>query len=192
MNKFKKTNNGRIVTPEFRLSFHSLYEKTQYGDGKPCWSCNMIFEKKDTDFSDLYREMNRIAKEKWGEKPNNLRNPIREGSEYEHDGYGEDKIFFTARNSDVKPIVRDENSKILPEDDRKIYNGCYCIASISVFAYPGKKNEGKVNKGLAFQIHQIKKISDGEPFGAVIDNSGDELGNYNGSDDDNFDDDMPF
>jgi hypothetical protein len=189
-NQFKQIGNGKILTPVFRLSFPELYEKGTFEGDDTGWGCDLIFDNDDIDFS---------AKERWGDVPKRFKDPIRDGSDRDYEGFGEGTSFCTARNKRERPILKNKDGKITIDDTGEFYGGCYCRASISAWAYDHPKG----GKGVAFNLHQVKKIEDGERFSQGIDNAGDDFGDGGdddfedtGSDDfgDNYqdDDDIPF
>ena len=147
---------SKILTPNFRVSFPSVFEPSDY-NGKETYSVTMLFDK-STDLTELKAAVKRAAEEKWGKKiPSNLRNPIRDGAEKEHlDGY--DGCFFIRASSKTKPGVVDQNCVEIINPS-EFYAGCIARATVVPFAY-----DQAGNKGVSFLLSNIQKVADGESF----------------------------
>lgn len=157
---YKKTI--RVLTPEFRVSFPSVFAPSAYEKQDPKYSLTSIFES-GTDLSGLQAAVKEAAKDKWGaDIPSNLKLPFHKGEKKDLKKYPEfkDTIFINMRsNVDRKPGIVDENAEPMA-DPSKFYGGCYAQAYVTVYAYD------KMGNGVAFGLSTIQKTRDGEPFGA--------------------------
>lgn len=149
-----------IVTPNFRLSFPALFTPTAFDNQEPKYKITMLFPK-GTDLSALHAMAKAAAAEKWpdpSKRPNNLRNPFRDGDVDKPDVAGYPGNIFVGASSKMRPGVVDQNLQpILSEDD--IYAGCWCRAQVTCFAY-----DKAGNRGVAFGLQNLQKVRDDEPF----------------------------
>lgn len=163
-----------VITPEFRVSFPSLFTATLPKDAeagqKPKFSVTMLFAK-DADLTALKKAAEQAIIEKWGADkakwPKNMRSPFRKQEEMTdkegkmRDGCVEGAIFIRASaNQDRKPGVVGPNPKVKIEDESEVYAGCYGRAQVRAFAY-----DTKGNRGVSFGLQNFQKTRDGEPIG---------------------------
>lgn len=156
-----------IFTPPFRVSFPSVFTPSSYNGGEAKFSVVGLFypDKFDANGKKCWQEMARIANEASQEAfkkalkdlPDNFRKPFRRGEEKAHlDGYGPGMWFLTM-SSKQRPGVVDRNKQdILLESD--FYPGCWARASVTAYSYDNK------GKGVAFGLHNLQKLADGENF----------------------------
>lgn len=154
-------NSSKVMTPMFRVSFPEVFAAKSYNNNEPKFSISMLFDKK-AQKSPAFAEMKRIAREaiqaKWGnKKPANLRTPFRDGGEKELDGYGEGIIFVNASSKYKPGIVDRDRQDIISQED--FYPGCYARATVTCYAY-----DTQGNRGVAFGLHNLQKLKDGESF----------------------------
>ncbi len=164
----------KVVTPIFRASFISLFEKSkpmQNSDGsqgKPQYEITMLFTPASFSADDKkrYAQMKKIADEACVEKfkkpldkvtLGNFKRPFRDGAEKEHlGGYGEGVIFAKATSFNQPAVVASDKVTRI-EDPEAIYPGCYCRASVTAGSYD--KNGGK---GVKFYLSNVMFVRDGE------------------------------
>lgn len=151
---------GQVLTPEFRVSFASVFAARAAAEGQePKFSLTMLFPK-TTDISALKQAVLEAIIAKWGPEkakwPKGLRLPFRDGSEKEYDGY-ENTTFCTASSKMRPGLVNQEMVQITTPDE--FYSGCYARATIAAFAY-----DKAGNKGVSWGLRNIQKTRDGEPF----------------------------
>lgn len=149
-----------VITPEFRVSFPAVFAARAAVQGQePKFSIAMLFPK-TTDLTPLKQLVNAAAVAKWGADkskwPKGLRNPFRDGSEKDYDGY-EGVTFCTASSKRKPGLVNADLDPII--EPNEFYGGCYARAEIAAFAY-----EVSGNKGVSFGLRNVQKIRDGEPF----------------------------
>lgn len=173
----------KVVTPEFRVSFPSVFKARAFGDQEPKFSVTMLFDK-NADLGKLKQAMKNAAVEKWGpdEKkwPKNLRKPLRNGDEKaDVKGY-KGKLFLVA-SSKQAPDVVDQNLDPIIEESR-FYAGCYARAELLAFAY-----DTAGNRGISFALQNLQKTRDGEALSgrkkanevfSVVETGEDDASNY--------------
>jgi hypothetical protein len=154
-----------LITPKGRLSYPHLFEpQIPPNQTEPVYSCTLVFED-GTDLSALEKEVERVAKDKWGDKyaalqkTGKIRSPFR--LDGEEKGYPEGSVFINIKSKAAPGIV-----SIFPGDDGKpakitdpsqIYAGCFARASVRAFAY-----DTQGNKGVSFALNNIQKLADGD------------------------------
>lgn len=177
----------KITTPQFRVSFPSMFQATAAQDGgKKFYSLQAIFNKetlaKDPEQAKLFKGMKQAmadcAREKWGaDLPKNLQSPFRDGAEKDTIGYGEGTIFiaFKTQEKNGRPGLVDQNMQRIM-DESEFYPGCYAHATVNPYAweYMGKA-------GISFGLQNVQKIDDGEPLGGGRSKAEDDFSAVTGS-----------
>lgn len=150
--------SGNYRTCPARLSFPSLFEKTQFEDGEPKFSCVLLFPR-GADLKVLYEAAKQKAVEEWGSKAlsMNVHMPFRDQGDKALAGYEKGAVFLTA-NTKQRPGVVGPNARPI-EDQEQIYPGCWVLATIRPFAY-----DRKAKKGVSFGLQNVMKLADDEPF----------------------------
>ena len=163
------TIGDAVMTPEFRVSFPSVFEPNDY-DGKESFCLTMLFLK-TTDLKALYAAAEKVARQRWRDNvPQGLPNPFLDGDAKQYDGY-QGMIAVKAANyvyngetHKAKPNVVDQNVQpIISSAD--FYGGCWARATIIPKATGGPGT--KYGPRVSFGIRNIQKLRDDEPFGAV-------------------------
>jgi hypothetical protein len=175
-----------VLTPEFRVSYPSVFEARAAMDGAPLmYSLTMLFrtvadpkhpEEKVVDIGKLKQNVVEVLTEqfgpdktkwpKFGVGPGLVRLPFRNGAEpgyVEKAGYGPGVVFVRASSGVkfAKPQVVDGNvNPILSPNE--FYGGCYAQAMVKAHWYD---NSG--NRGVSFYLGNVQKIRDGIPFGGA-------------------------
>ena len=170
MNKFKLKDDGSILTPEFRVSFPNMFEKSQLS-GK--YGCGMMFPKETTDMAIFDAKIKTVILEKWGNKtPKGVALPVLDGDESdraEREGYW----YINGKAGKYKaPLVDREKDEIT--DPEEFYAGCWARAVITFYTYD-RKDIGK--KGVSVGIRSVQKLRDDEPLVSrvVVENEFDDL-----------------
>lgn len=166
MAKSKDLEKRRLITPEFRVSYPSIFEKSAYEDGTPEYSLTALFPK-NVDLKPLKKAALAAAIEKFGEefkswpekKKSRFRWPWRDGDKEKSDSPEYEGMYFVKFSAKKnKPGLVDKKTKpILDEED--FYAGCYARAEIVAYAY-----EKAGNLGVSFDLWNVQKLRDGEPF----------------------------
>lgn len=187
----------KTMTPKFRASFPQVFNPKAVQEGQePKYSISMLFDEeaqKSPEFKAMKELMMKAIKNKWGPDkkkwPKNLRNPFRDGTEKEFDGYGEGVVFVNA-SSKMKPGIVDQGRNAIISEE-EFYAGCYARATVNVFAY-----DTMGNKGVAFGLNNLQKLAEGEPFSGrtkaeddfdAVEGGDDDFGGSDDGDDFDFD-----
>lgn len=165
-----------IVTPYFRVSYPSVFEKKLNKlSGKMEYSVVALFPK-GADLSAMKKAAQEAIADQWGtdEKkwPKNLRNPFRKheektyvdeatGQERFPDGMEAGGIFLNLKSEKNKPQVLDaQKNEILDPSD--FYAGCWARASVNAYAYQHPSG----NCGVNFGLNNLQKWKEGDPLGS--------------------------
>jgi len=153
-------SKARIMTPAFRVAFPEVFVPGGMDPAKPKYSITMLFDKTE-DISELKRIAQAAAVEKWGDKvPAGIRKPFRDGDETAWAGFPGNT--FVKAATKFQPGLVDANVQPII-DQTEFYAGCWARATVSAYAY-----DVSGNKGVAFNLHNIQKLKDDEPFIGVI------------------------
>ena len=181
-----KAEGVKITTPEFRMSFPTLFEpRAAEGSDKKKYSVTMQFQIAATekskaegrsvvDIQPLRDAVKAVLVEKYGADTTKwpafgdgkglIKLPFRSGTEQgkaDSPGLGEGIIFVQAsKNGDqIRPGVVDGSLKpiTIPSD---VYGGCYGRATINPYFW---EFMGKF--GVSFGLQNVQLIRDGERFG---------------------------
>ena len=153
----------KVVTPPFRVSFPAVFEKRGFEGSEPKFSLTAVFDPSSFGKGEAaaFKMMQAIAeaaaKEKFSKPLSDpsLRAPFRDGAEKAHlEGFGEDLIFCTL-STKMRPGLIDRDRQPIM-DEELFYAGCYARATVTAYAY------ANVSKGVAFGLHNIQKLGDGE------------------------------
>ena len=153
----------KVFTPEFRVSFPSVFEARAFAEGQEKkFEITALFPA-GSDLSGLKALAKQAAMDKWGDKlpammkAGGLRSPFRDGSE-KPDLEGYEGCVFIKMTSKQKPGLVDQNVQPII-DAGEFYGGCYARASVTCFAY-----DRMGNKGVSFGLQNIQKMRDGDAF----------------------------
>lgn len=152
----KKQN--KIMTPEFRVAFPSVFQPRSFDGGDAKYTVTMLFPK-DADLGILREAAKQAMLERWPSKdkrPKKLKNPFLDGDEVEWDGF--EGCTFIRATSKFAPGIIDRAKKPITTEER-FYAGCYARATVNAFAY-----DTAGNRGVAFGLQNLQFLRDGEPF----------------------------
>lgn len=161
----KDLDKRRVITPEFRVSYPSVFEKTAYEDGTPEYSVTALFSKK-IDISALKSAAKAAVAEKWGDeiktwpkkKKESFRWPWRDGDADKPDNPEYEGMYFIKFSSKkAKPGIVAPNGRTIITDEEDFYAGCYARAEVVAYAY-----DKAGNRGVSFDLWTLQKIRDGE------------------------------
>jgi hypothetical protein len=163
------TIGDAIMTPEFRVSFPSVFEPNEY-DGKQSYALTMLFPK-GSDMKALYAAAEAVARKRWGNNvPQNLPNPFRDGDQASYDGYQgmlavkASNYVYNGELHKARPNVVDQNVQPILSG-QEFYAGCWARATIIPKATGGPGT--KYGPRVSFGIRNIQKLRDDEPFGST-------------------------
>ena len=173
------------MTPWFRGSLVNVFqpEKPMAGSESkdPRYSITMLFDESAVDISEMKKLAAEVGRAKWGEKFDklskdpNFKNPFRSGDAKDYDGY--EGMTFVRASTKHRPGIVDGNRNTITEDDVPgAYSGAYYRATVSAFAFDN------VSKGIAFNLENVQKLGEGEPFGTRRVDAEDDFGAVEGYD----------
>lgn len=174
----------KVVTGRVRLSYQHLDAPSAAAEGaEPKYSATLMIPKSDTATkAALDKAAQAAITERWpdGKLPKGSNKIYRDGdkeSESKFDGgvdleknpeYAGHWIISGKAKQNKKPILVGPGNTQL--DDSAFYSGCYVRASLIAYGY-----DAGGNTGVGFALMSLKKVADGEPFGAVY-NVADDFG----------------
>lgn len=163
-----------LLTPMFRVSFPSVFEKSSFEGGEGRYSVVGLFQPAQFTEADkakwtaIRTAMDEVCKAEFKKTVKEMqasgvafRFPIRKGEEKPHlEGYGPGVVFFTMASTKRRPSVVDKNGvSITAENSEEFYAGCYARASVIPFAF-----NNKFGKGVSIGLGNLQKLGDGESF----------------------------
>jgi len=156
-----------VHTPKFRVSYPKVFKpELNKLSGKTEYSVVALF-KKGQDLSVLKKAAEEVLIEKLGADktkwPKNLKSPFRDQTDREKDGvlpagHEAGAIFMNIKSQQKPGVVNEDVQPIMDEAD--FYAGCYAHATTRPYYY-----DQAGNRGIAFGLQNIQKLSDGEPLG---------------------------
>jgi len=161
------TLNTKVITGKARLSYVHIWEKYSQDEGDEKYSVSLIIPKSDKKtikkMEQAIENAAKNGKTKLGGKiPTNLKTPLRDGDDDRPEDEAYAKSFFVNCSSKTRPGIVDKDRNPVM-DQEEVYSGCYCIVSVTMFAF-----NSNGNKGIACGLNNLMKISDGDPLGGRI------------------------
>lgn len=164
----KEDAKTRLLTPRFRVSFPSVYQKQSYNNGTPRYSLTALFypksftEKEKGQWKKILAALDKVSIEAFKKPMKDLdrgvyKLPFHKGDEKDYQGYGDpDMRYCTLGNSMRRPEILTVNGEPVAEED--FYAGCWARASVNPFAF------NKIGKGLSLGLGNLQKLKDDERF----------------------------
>lgn len=161
--RHKSVYGKAFTTPEFRVSYPSVFEAKADLQGDMFYSIQMLFAK-GVDLSGFKAACEAIGKELGWEK-GSYKIPLEDGNIK----YNEDPLKNASLKDMTTSKAKSKNRPGLVDRLRKdintpneFFGGCYARASLVPKSYivMGKK-------GVSLQLENLQKLRDGEPFGRV-------------------------
>ena len=156
-------NNITVKLRNVRLSFPALFEARAMDGGTPKFSAAFLLNKKSdaAQIKSIEEAINSLlkTKNKGGKLPPN-KVCLRDGSEKDFEGYGDEVMYVSASNA-RRPLVVDLQGNPLVTTDGKPYAGCYVNANIDVWW-----QDNKYGKRVNASLRSVQFVKDGESFGA--------------------------
>ncbi|MCA9404582.1 MAG: DUF2815 family protein [Candidatus Omnitrophica bacterium] len=157
----------KLTTPEFRVSFPSLFQPRAFGNSAPKYVVTMLIPK-STDISALQQAMQQCVTERWPDvntRPKRLHNPIKDGdTDVMEDGtlrkekYPEMAGHWVINaSSKQRPGVVDHNVQPIL-DEAEVFAGCWGRATVTVFAYAPNKSNPQSKYGVGFGLQNFQKV----------------------------------
>jgi len=156
-------NNITVKLRNVRLSFPALFEARAMDGGTPKFSAAFLLNKKSdaAQIKSIEEAINSLLKTKnKGSKLPSNKICLREGSEKDFEGYGDEVMYVSASNA-RRPLVVDLQGNPLVANDGKPYAGSYVNANIDVWW-----QDNKYGKRMNASLRSVQFVKDGEPFGA--------------------------
>ena len=149
---------ANIKIPNARLSFPSLFKKSEFQGKEGKYECTLLFPKSDTKTYDAVMSAIEACKKDNKLKVGADKLCIKDGDDSEYDGYAGHWSIKTANNK--RPTVINRDKTPLVEEDEVVYAGCYVNAIIDMW---GQNNS--YGKRINSNLLGIQFVKDGEPFG---------------------------
>jgi hypothetical protein len=153
---------AKIITPVFRGSFVHLKEpKAPAPEADPVYSMSIVLPKDDPDtkpfMTQLKKNCNATAKEKFGDKVTKIKYPWKDGDEEERDEWA--GCWVIAAKSKSRPGVVGPDLKPVM-DPELLYSGAYYRASVSEWGWSHPTG----GKGISLNLDNVMWVKDGESF----------------------------
>ena len=126
----------KVMTPEFRVSFPSVFQPISFQNQEAKYKVTMLFDKSQ-DLSKLKALAKEAMEDKWpdpAKRPKNLYNPFRDGDSEKSDVEGYENTIFVTASSKQKPGVVDQNVQPII-DENEFYAGCFARATVVAYAF---------------------------------------------------------
>ena len=152
-----------ITLKNVMLRYESIFEPKALTSpegkaGKPTFSATFVLDKeKHKDIIALVeKQTERTALDKFGKKVSLKNVPIRDGSEKEKPGFGDEVVFIGAKN-ETRPGVVDGGMVPLVGTEGKIHWGCIVNAVISLYAWSHPTG----GKGVSASLGAVQFVKEG-------------------------------
>ncbi len=168
MAKDTKDKNGKyvkLIGPESRLSYPSLFQKRKFDDDSfEQFEATFIVPKNKKGIAALNAACKKAAMDKWG-TTKGIKMPIMDGDEKggENTEAYEGSYYFHARSQYAVAVVDKDKTPITEED---CYAGCYVRPSLLIKAgeYFDPKTKKLKSRYVSLKLRAVMKVKDGEPF----------------------------
>lgn len=158
----------KIKLNNVRLAFPVLWEAKAVQDGDtPSFSAAFLFSPDHPAVAVVEKAIEALANEKWADKAPTILKQMRANGRIclqdgdlknQYAGY-EGNLFINARSA-TRPLVVDQQKRILAASDGIPYAGCYVNATIELWAQANKYGQ-RINASLG----GIQFLRDGDAFG---------------------------
>lgn len=151
---------AKIQLKNVRLSFPSIFKRSDFNGEQGKFEATFLLNKEtqSDQIEKLEAAIEQAIKDAKIKVPSDKR-CLKDGDDFEYDGY-EGHMAFKA-SSNKRPTVIDRDKTPLAEDDGRPYAGCYVNAIVDIWVQ--NNSYGKRANGNLFGIQFVK---DGEPFGS--------------------------
>jgi hypothetical protein len=163
----KQLTETAIVTNEVRASYANVFEAKSVNGGTAKFSVALLIDKTDKEtiaaINGCVEKAKELGKANWGGKiPATLKLPLRDGDEEHPDDENyKGKYFINASSNAAPGVVKRHEGKAVPIGPDEFYSGCFCMASINFYPFPGK-NSTIPSKGIACGLNNLMKTNDGD------------------------------
>lgn len=169
MAKTKRSEETKIVTPEFRIAYPHLFKAQAMPGTKnaPKFSITMLFDK-TSDMDVLKKAMTAAKIDKFGPDKKQwpvMASAVKNGDDPKYadkEGFKGHHAISASTNEDQRPGVVDRNGNDIL-DPAILYPGCYARAAVMAYIWEFPKDSGKY--GVGFILDHVQKLRDGKSFG---------------------------
>lgn len=147
-----------IKIPNARLSFPSLFKKSEFNGVEGKYEGTLLFPKSDTKTYDAIMKAIEQCKKDNKIKVGVDKTFIKDGDDIEYDGYAD--MWAVKASNGKRPTVINRDKTPLVEQDEVVYAGCYVNAIIEPW---GQNNS--YGKRINSNLLGVQFVKDGEPFG---------------------------
>lgn len=155
----------KIMIKGARLSFPSLFQKSQFEGKEGKFEATLLFPKSDKKTYNQIIKAIEAAKTEANKKVVEKNYFIKDGDEIfeekEYDGY--EGMWAVKAGNSKRPTVIDRDKSPLTEDDDKIYAGCYVNAIVSPWV-----QDNQYGKRVNANLLGVQFVKDGEAFGDAV------------------------
>lgn len=149
---------AKIMLKNVRLSFPSLFKRSQFDGKEGKFEGTLLLPKSDTKTYDLINQaIDEAIAEAKIKVPADKRF-LKDGDDSEYDGYANHWSIKAANNN--RPLIIDKDKNPVAEDDGIVYAGCYVNAQIGVWV-----QNNQFGKRVNANLYGLQFVKDGEPFG---------------------------
>jgi len=151
---------SKIKLSNVRLSFPSIFKRASFDNQEGKFEATFLLNKETQadQIEKLQAAIDAAVKDAKVKVPKD-KFCLKDGDDFEYDGYEGHMAFKASTNK--RPTVIDRDKSPLAEDDGKPYAGCYVNAIVDIWIQ--NNNFGKRANGNLFGI---QFYADGESFGA--------------------------
>jgi Protein of unknown function (DUF2815) len=159
-----------LKTPTGRVSYPSVFEPKDWGDGKAAkYEVTLLFDKKTTDIGVIKAEVDRVLKETWPKnRPAGLKLPIHDGDVEKPEDPVYAGHYFVRFSSKSKPrvvrrVVEGGIARMadIEPGSNVFYAGCYAQVS-----FIGGSYDVSGSRGVTLYLNNVLFVDDGEPLGS--------------------------
>lgn len=149
----------KIKLTNVRLSFPSLFKRSQFDGNEGKFEATFLLDKSDTKtYNTIKKRIDQLLAENKVKVPEDKR-CIKDGDDTDYDGYA--NHWSIKAGSNRRPTVINRDKTPLSDDDNVIYAGCYVNAIIDFWV-----QNNKYGKRVNANLYGVQFVKDGEPFGA--------------------------
>lgn len=151
---------SKIMLKNVRLSFASIFKRSEFNGEQGKFEATFLLCKKTQadQIEKIEKAIEAAIKEAKIKVPSDKR-CLKDGDDFEYDGYAGHMAFKASSNK--RPTIIDRDKTPLAEEDGKPYSGCYVNAVVDIWIQ--SNSYGKRANGNLFGVQFFK---DGDAFGA--------------------------
>lgn len=158
----------KIRIDNVRLAFPVLFTaKPGPNGGDPRFSATFIIPPNHPALATVRQAIKDVAKEKWGEKADNILKQLKAGNklclrsgEEKPDYEGFEGNYFVSSGNKGRPLVLDRDKTPLTQADGKPYAGCFVNATLDIWAQDHPQHGKRINASVT----GVQFYKDGDAF----------------------------